>query len=297
MENNMEHQLGTGAIPDLPDKRDYKYEFVASASSPINWSVGFRLPEPPDHNQNSSDSCVAHSSSYLHWQHKGKDYSRRDLFSRIALDYGAYLRDGVKQTTTTGQQTKDECPDPDPQTPANMRVKSSLPDSAGMDDLEASYFSVPADIDYIAQAIRDHKGCIFGVVGNWATWGNLTYPEPPSPNTNNWGHAVYAMGYHMDGGQKCIIAKSSWCDGNHKEHHFKENYFKAGMVYSPWAIVPKGEYMEKKYLVINDGGKIYLALLQGFGGTLVAAKSMEALEDLKSALEVPADAPVYNYPN
>lgn len=54
--------------------------------------------------------------------------------------------------------------------------------------------------------------------------------------------------------------------------------------------------MEKKYLVINDGGKIYIALLQGFGGTLVAAKSLEALDDLKSALEVPADAPTFTYP-
>lgn len=288
--------FGTGAIPDLPDDRDYQYKFIAASSAPIEWDKPFSLPEPPNHNQNSSDACVAHSSSYLHWQHKGKDYSRRDLFSRIALDYGAYLRDGVKQLCQTGQQTKDECPDPSPQNPSNMRVKSSLPDSAGMDDLESSFFSVGTSIDEIAQAIRDHKGCIFGVVGNWATWGNLDYPEPPSPNTQNWGHAVYGKGYHIDGGQKCIIAKSSWCNGSHYEHHFKENYFKAGMVYSPWAIVPKKEYMAKKF-IINDGGKIGVCVLEGFTGTVVFAKSPQDLENLKKALEVPENAPVYNYPN
>lgn len=52
----------------------------------------------------------------------------------------------------------------------------------------------------------------------------------------------------------------------------------------------------RKFLKINDGGKIYLAVLQGFGGTLVAAKDMQALSDLESALEIPSDTPTFNYP-
>jgi len=293
-------QLGTGAIVDMPDSRDYQYAFVAAGAAPVDWSQEFRLPEPPDENQGSSDSCVAHSSSYLHWQLKGKPYSRRDLFSRIALDFGAELRMGVKQLTKTGQQTKDECPDPKPQTPANMRVKSDKPDSAGADDLETEFFSVGNTIDQIAQAVRDHKGCIFGVVGNWNTWGDLTNPEPPSPNTVNWSHAIHAMGYHMHNGQKCVIAKSSWCNPSHKEHHIKENYFKAGMTFSPWAVVPKGEYMVKRYIVNKNGKLGVLVSVDGdgvFADTIFWAKSEAHLAVLKREYEIPDNAPTINYPN
>ncbi|MGE0126671.1 MAG: hypothetical protein AB7U82_01105 [Blastocatellales bacterium] len=271
-------QLGTGAKVDTPDQRDFKYSAIAAGAAPVDWSMEFRLPEPPDENQNSSDSCVAQSSSYLHWQHKGKDYSRRDLFSRIFLDYGAMLRDGVKQTTKTGQQTRDECADPKPQTPANMRIKSSLPDSAGMDDLEASYFSVGNTPDEIAQAVRDHRGCIFGVVGNWDTWKDLTNPEPPAPNTVNWQHAIYAFGYHLHDGQRCIIAKSSWCNSSHNEHHIKENYFKLGMTFSPWAVVPKEQFMFTNYKVkvITEKGEAFGVLTDTPNTSIITKAEDEA---------------------
>jgi len=54
--------------------------------------------------------------------------------------------------------------------------------------------------------------------------------------------------------------------------------------------------MAKKF-IIDDGGKIGVAVLEGFTGTIAFAKSMEDLENLKKAFEVPDDAPVYNYPN
>src|SRR5687768_8995973 len=97
--------LGTGLLQDPHDARDFSAAFVFGAQQP-DWTQEHRLPEPPNHNQRNSDSCVSHATSYLHWQLKGKDYSRRDLFSRIALGYGAFLRDGVKQVCATGQQTK-----------------------------------------------------------------------------------------------------------------------------------------------------------------------------------------------
>src|ERR1051325_7522089 len=127
-------KYGTGLLPDQPDQRDYNFQQTFGAA-PIDWTEEFRLPEPADENQGSSDACVAYSTSYLHWQLKGKDYSRRDLFSRIALQYGAYLRDGVKQVCTTGQQDRKECPDPQYPDPTSMRIKSLNPDSAGMDGL------------------------------------------------------------------------------------------------------------------------------------------------------------------
>lgn len=278
--NEQQEFLGTGLIPDLPDERDYSYEKTFGAS-PIDWDQGFILPEPPDASQGNSDSCVAYSASYLHWQHKRKDYSRRDLFSRIALPYGAYLRDGVKQLCTTGQQDQKECPDPAQPNPANMRVKSDLPDSAGMDDLEASYFGMSVNMDIVAQAIRDHGGCILGVNGDWTNWSDLTNPKPPTKP--EWAHALYVFGYQKRDGQRCIIAKSSWCRPGHNKHYIKEDYFTSGNVFSPWAIVPK-KLMTKRY-VLNDNGKIGLLMLEGFTGTVTFAKDEPSLQKLKEAME------------
>lgn len=255
-------QLGKGVLPDVPDPRDFRAEAVLGASPPAVFDVEFRLPEPPDENQNSSDSCVSQGTSYYHWQLKGKNYSRRDVFSRIALAYGAYLRDGVKQICTTGQQTRDECPDPNPQTPQNMRVRSDKPDSSGMDDLEANYYVLSSNsIEMVAQAIRDHKGVLFGLYGDSrGGWADMTNPKPPKPNAVDWAHALYGFGFHRHSdGQRCIIAKSSWCygsgEGRHHEHHIREDYFKAGMTFNAWVVIPKEEEFMTNSIIVKNGGE------------------------------------------
>lgn len=75
-------------------------------------------------------------------------------------------------------------------------------------------------------------------------------------------------------------------------HEKKTPYANVEAAYK-YVLTPKT--MSKKF-IINDGGKIGVAVLEGFTGTVVFAKSPEALEDLKAALEVPADAPTFNYP-
>lgn len=246
--------LGKGAIPDIFDERDYKAEDVMGAVEPVDWNIPFQLPEPPNENQNSSDSCVSQSTSYLHWQLKGKNYSRRDLFSRIALEYGAQLRDGVKQICTTGQQTRDECVDPTPETPENMRIKSDKPDSAGMDDQELNYYVITGNnIDLVAQGIRDHKGVIFGVTGDNVGWSNPDYPIPPKPGAQTWGHALYGFGYGLKDGKKYILAKSSWCNTQHHVHYITQDYFEAGMTFNAWVVIPKiQETMTNSIIVKKD---------------------------------------------
>lgn len=51
---------------------------------------------------------------------------------------------------------------------------------------------------------------------------------------------------------------------------------------------------QPKKVIINDHGKIYIVVLQGFAVGGAAAKSPKALEELKDALEVPQDAPTFN---
>jgi hypothetical protein len=63
-----------------------------------------------------------------------------------------------------------------------------------------------------------------------------------------------------------------------------------------YVLTPKNMPEKPKYVIINDGGKIYVVILQGFAVGGAAAKSMEALEQLRQALEVSPDAPTYNLP-
>lgn len=254
----MIENLPKGAIPDPLDKRDYKYDPEVMGAASVEWSKEFRLPVPPGEDQDTSDDCVAEAWSYYHWQLKGKRYSRRDLFCRIALSYGAVIRDGGLEIKKNGQATRDEVHDPEPQTPQNMRDATGTKQEYRNDDIEADSFVISGGgIDAVAAAIRDYKGVVFGVTGTNAGWQDMTNPRPPDygePGT--WGHALYGMGYHMHGGQKCIIAMSSWYNSA-KEHHIKQNYFSSGNVFNAWTLIPKEEsmYTTLKVRVITPKGE------------------------------------------
>lgn len=80
----------------------------------------------------------------------------------------------------------------------------------------------------------------------------------------------------------------------YQPHEKKTPYANVQAAYK-YVLTPKN--MDKpKYVIINDGGKIYIVVLQGFAVGGAAAKSMEALGQLKAALEVPAEVPTFNYP-
>lgn len=231
---------GKGAVKDQSDSRDYVAEAVMGVPI-LDFSQEFRLPPPPNEDQGRSLSCVSQAWSYYHWQLNRKDYSRRDLYSRIFLpDGGAYIRDGGRQIVNKGHATRDEAPDPSPQTEQAMRDGSGITDEERLSDLEAGYFLITQNtIDAIALALREYNGVVFGVKGSNQGWQDMANPRPPLPGEEMWGHAIYAMGYHLHNGQKCIIAKSSWCNSGVTEHHIKEDYFISNNTFNAWTLIPK----------------------------------------------------------
>jgi len=241
-------ELGKGAIPDTKDERDYEAPLGAVS---VDWNTEFRLPEPPSFNQRSSDSCVSCAWSYYHWQLTGKLFSKRDLFCRIALDYGAYIRDGGLQLIKNGQADNREVEDPPMPTATNMRLATGTKPEFRIDDIQANSFVLPQqDINGVAWGIKEYKGVVFGVQGDNAGWKDMKYPTPPSMGIPVWGHALYAFGFHIcKDGQKCIIAKSSWSGTN--EHHIRENYFLTGNTFSAWTLIPKKAFMTNSLIVKN----------------------------------------------
>ncbi len=251
-------QLGKGAMVDSPDVRDFQVTPEMMAAVNIDWTTEFRLPRPPNEDQGIGDTCVAQACSYYHWQLHPKDFSRRDLFARIALVYGAEIRSGVKAIVTAGQATRDEVPDPSPQTPTNMRDKTGVNPQAEASDIEKAYFVLPQqDINGVAWGAQSYKGVVFGVKGSNEGWADLTNPRPPALGEQEWGHALYAMGNHIHSdGQKCIIAMSSWCN-KVEEHHIREFYFLSGNTFNSWTLIPKEEVMSNVVFVHKAGTPEY----------------------------------------
>lgn len=252
--------LSKGAVPDQVDPRDYKIESLgAAALPPVDWSVPFMVPDVTAEDQENSDACVAYASSYYHDRIHRADYSRRDLFARIALGYGAYIRDGVKAIVEAGQATRDEVPDPPHPTAQNMRDKTGITADKEKSHQELNYFILPKNIDAVASGIKQYQGVIFGVVGSNPGWHDLTNPRPPLAGETTWGHALYGRGYHMHDAQKCIIAKPSWSGVT--EHHIKEDYFAnpqamENFIFNPWSLIGKEQQMNTYVRSLNLDGEV-----------------------------------------
>lgn len=249
--------LGKGAVPQPVDPRDFQ---IASAVKlvPVDWNAGMRLPDPGNEDQGSSSTCVSQATSYYHVQINPANYSRRDLYARIFLPQGgAYLRDGAYQIINKGQATRDEVPDPSPQTEINMRDKTGVNDQVEASHKEMFYFYLPSDIEWVAASVRDYKGAVIGVTGSNPGWADMENPRPPKFGEKVWGHALYAEGYHLHDGVKCIICKSSWCDVV-TEHHIKQNYFASGNTFDNITMMPKGTIKMLVFFQVIGSSTVWL---------------------------------------
>ena len=253
--------LGKGAIPDIPDDRD----FVIGTATPVDWTIPFILPEPPNEDQNGSSSCVGQGWSYYHWQLKQKDFCRRDIYAWIFYPGGgAQIRDGGLRIVNYGQETRDNAQDPNPETELGMESLIGLDPNKEKINQELNSFVLLKDIDTIANAIKQYSGVVFGVIGSNEGWQNIALPEPPLNGEVQWGHCLYLFGYHThSNGKKCVIAKSSWgIAGNTTTHHITEDYFinNGTYVFNPWTLIPKGTTManQAKVVVSKNSPTVYV---------------------------------------
>lgn len=289
----MIQNVGKGALPDSLDERDLRAEPVLGAI-PIDWTKQFLLPNPGDEDQGQSESCVAQAWSYYHTQIHAANYSRRDLYSRIFQPAGgASIRDGGKEIVNNGQDTRDHMPDPTPETEMGMRDASGRNTAGEAAHKELNYAVVASPTpDAIAAALQAFKGAVFGVTGSDPAWKDMLNPVPPSPGEATWGHALYAMGYHTHSdGQKCIIAKSSWCNYV-REHHIRENYFFTGNTFNAWTLIPAPQKIKMRKIGWNDTEK---GRYVGFDTMDRQAKFDAAMATLFSDYEL--DSTEYNLGN
>jgi hypothetical protein len=281
--------FGTGALPDPIDENDLLLKMASRLGAiEVDWDTPFQLPMPPHVNQGSADCCVACAWSYFHWQVTGKTFSVRDLFCRIFLDYGAYIRDGGLELVNRGQAETNEVKDPSPMSASNMRSTNGTKDEYRIDGKVYKAFSLPQqDMNGYAWAIDNYKGVVFGVYGTNPGWKDKENPRPPSIGEAVWGHALYGLGHHMHNGRKCILAMPSWIVGGTKLHHIKEDYFYAMQgTFSAWVLIPKDQIITKpmyKKAVHADGKTFAVLIITPNGSTTIDATSEEVWRSFSKA--------------
>lgn len=159
-----------------------------------------------------------------------------------------------------------------------MRVPGSV--SAEKLNIESQSFSLPNDIDSVAQGIKTFGGVVFGVTGTNEGWQDMSNPRPPASGETQWGHALYCKGYHLHDGLKCIIAKSSWEEV--PNHHIKENYFAAGYTFNPWTLIPKQQGDTMIVYKFDDNATEYVLCED----TLIPFTDMDTLAQFTSGLTI-----------
>lgn len=259
--------MGTGALRDPLDVRDYRYEGIAAASAPVDWNTGFDIEKKlnikiPFKNQNASSSCVGQGWSYygavLNAAEVGyyEEQSAKAIYSQINLGTpagGAYIRDGGKLFIDWGaiQEAKVTSYE-NGQAPSENFMKDKTWKNPDIDNLakvlgakEYRTFLAAQNMEMFAQAIRDNYGVVGGVEGaNNGTWSS-NEPQPPTGNAS-WAHCLYFGKYGVDEKGKYIATPNSWGTRNAKDalhpddwQKLRENWFSTTFLFNPWTLVDK----------------------------------------------------------
>ena len=259
---------GRGALPDLPDARDFSYEavFGAPVLTVEEWQTGYDVEKEFDialklEDQGSSSSCVGQAASKLfelklierHGKDALTDYSSRFIYANVSLGLGvgAYIRDGMKFAADSGCADETTVPSYEngkPPSEAYMVRKDDITPEIYMlakkvDVFNYRVISEAQQIDTIAHAIKTHKGLLIGFQGSNKGWATGIV-RPPKLGEAVWGHAVIATRFGKDGIGKWVGGPNSWSaqwgilGGYWKA--YEKDYFTveaSQYVFNPWVYV------------------------------------------------------------
>lgn len=316
--NKRSKQFGTGAVKDIEDLRDYRYEPVAAGASPVDWGKGFDIEKVlnikiPIKNQAQSSSCVGQGWSYygavLNAVETGvyDEQSAKAIYSQISLgpNRGAYIRDGATLFTDWGsmQETKvSSYENGNPPTEQFLLDKTwKTPMMDKLADIfkakEYRTFNAAQNMEMFAQAIRDNYGVVGGVEGvNNGTWSS-NEPQPPTHRAD-WAHCLYFGKFGIDAKGKYIATPNSWGTRNERDslhpddwQKLRENWFQSVWLFNPWTLVDRENVQgvspdaqkiitnyDKKFVVEGEG--------QGRKGIIVGGQLRPVRTDREAAAAI-----------
>lgn len=257
-----EKQIKSGAYQDIYDSRDYKWSEMGKGSTPFDWNIGYDIESvmgltinPKD--QNGSGSCGGQAFSYYGAIKEAlmtgtyEERSAKFLYAQCYVPSGGSRgRDLCDIAINQGFGRETFTPSYENGNPPNEEFMIRSQDITDLARQEAkstlalSYASVDsANIDAVAQAIRDNHGCVIGITGENGKGWLTTYPLPATKT--DWRHWVYAGKAKMINGKKHIGIINSWGDiGERGWQWVSEDYFNARIdgvspVWSAWTLVLK----------------------------------------------------------
>lgn len=272
----MEEQIVTGAIvTEIKPHEDYS---LGMSTEPFDWETGYIVPKFDQlevKNQYQSLSCGGQAVAYYKaLLEETVQQSARFVYSHV------FAPDGGTAYEALGQFCKnvgssDETLAPSYQngktTEAFMRTVDFTPEVYTKAGTKKSlrYAYMASDIESVAQAIRDNKGCIIGVFGsNNGTWRSEN-PQPPV-GKGTWAHWLYAGQAGIYNGKKAIRVINSWGKsvGDKGYQWLTEEYFPNG-IFMAWVltdpdkvVVPVFKYTFTKRLTYGDPISPELTALQ-----------------------------------
>ncbi len=240
-----EEDLSHGALPHIPDPRDYQYSEIAKSSTPFDWNQGIDIPVSPIKNQGSSGSCGGQAWSYFMAALKGPERSAKFIYAQTAVPGGGSDgRTNCDLVVKEGDCQEMLCSSYEAGNPPSEAYMTSQGDITSIARLNAltdealSYAQVNLDFDSLAQAIRDNKGVILGIDGeNNNTW-TTAYPQPPVNIV--WRHWIYCCKAKIISGRKFIGFANSWGTsvGDQGIQWINEDYLPH--IFVAWTLYPKG---------------------------------------------------------
>lgn len=257
-ENNLQH----GGVKDERDIRDYLYSDIAGAFDPFDWEKGFDIEDIvgkiPVKNQFSSSSCGGQAWAYYSYVLDSTDRQEKSakfIYAHTHVEGGGSSgRANCNVCILKGVSTEKLCPSylPDGTTTeqfiTNKEDISAYAFADALTNKERSYFAVNTDIDSVAQALRDNKGCVIGITGkNNGTWTDK-FPKPPSSFIGSWNHWLFAGKAKMIKGKKYIGCLNSWGErvGDHGWQWIGEEYFNMqSAIWSCWTMIEDKQVAEK----------------------------------------------------
>lgn len=206
--------------PDLPDKRDFKYE---TATKKFPQIVNLRAYMPKIEDQGSLGSCTANAivgaveyldrrydNSYSDLSRLFVYYNERAMMGTVNEDSGAYIRDGIKTLTKQGICLEATWPY---KVAGYKRKPSTKAYTEAASRKAVSYYRVEQQEKLLLGALADGYPVVFGftVYENFdsptvAKTGKLTMPKPGMEMLG--GHAVLAVGYNLK--NRTFYVRNSW---------------------------------------------------------------------------------------
>lgn len=217
---------GYGWIPDLPDKRDYKFSAPLKLLKALPSKVDLTSKMPPVYDQGQLGSCTSNAivgaveydqilqgNKYFLPSRLFLYYNERDMEGTVNEDSGAMIRDGIKSMVDLG-----DCPE------------TVWP-------YDIPKFAVKPSADCYAQALKNQvlvyrrinydlnqmKGCLasgfpfiigFTVYESFESQEVANTGQVPMPGPDEYvlgGHAVLVVGY--DDSTQRFIVRNSWGEG------------------------------------------------------------------------------------